>query len=134
MDNALPFQLTVSGESESIVAAEKTLQAYLDDAGLLSIVASRAALVLEEVVLNACRHGGASEVSITVQLEERGCVIVFEDAGAPFDPLAGQFADPVPSHIDDVGGRGLLLIRRSTTRSRYDRLEGRNRLELEFRD
>lgn len=132
MDIAAPFQLKVPGDSEAIVAAERKLQAYLDDAGLPSIVGSRAALVLEEVVLNACRHGGATEVEITVHLEDRGCVLVFGDDGKAFDPLAGQFAETAPADMDAVGGRGLLLIRRSTTRSSYHRVDGRNRLELEF--
>lgn len=130
----MPFQLKVPGDSDAIVAAEEQLQAQLEDAGLPSMVISRAVLVLEEVVLNACRHGGAPEVSVSLEVGERSCRLVFEDAGTPFDPLSGQFADTAPAHVDDMGGRGLLLIRRSATRSHYEHAGGRNRLVLDFHD
>ncbi|WP_246503803.1 ATP-binding protein [Plastoroseomonas arctica] len=132
MDTAVPFQLRVSGDTSDIVAAEKKLQGHLEEAGVPGIVASRAVVVLEEVVLNACRHGGATEVEIEVLVEDRGCTVIFEDAGKAFDPLSGQFAETAPASMDDVGGRGLLLIRRSATRSTYARVEERNRLVLEF--
>ena len=130
----MPFELNVAGDSDAIVAAEGQLQAHLEDAGLPSMVVSRAVLVLEEVVINACRHGGAAEVSVSVEVEERSCRLIFEDAGTPFDPLSGQFAATAPSHIDDMGGRGLLLIRRSATRSQYEYAGGRNRLVMDFKD
>lgn len=130
----MPFELNVAGDSDAIVAAEEQLQALLEHAGLPSMVISRAVLVLEEVVLNACRHGGAPEVSVSVEMEERSCRLIFEDAGTPFDPLSGQFAATAPAHIDDMGGRGLLLIRRSATRSQYEYAGGRNRLVMDFKD
>jgi anti-sigma regulatory factor (Ser/Thr protein kinase) len=118
MTVAVPFVLKVSGESEAIVAAEAQLQAHLEDCGLPSMVIARAVLTLEEVVLNACRHGGAAEVSINLDTEDRGCRLIFEDAGIPFDPLSGQFAEAgAVGPEKDIGGRGLLLIRRSATRS-----------------
>ena len=134
MKTAAPFQINVLGDSEAIVAAEGQLQSQLEDAGLPNMVIARAVLVLEEVVLNACRHGGAPEVCVSLEVEERGCRLVFEDAGTAFDPLSGQFAERAPADIDDVGGRGLLLIRRSATRSRYERTADRNRLILDFQD
>jgi anti-sigma regulatory factor (Ser/Thr protein kinase) len=134
MDAALAYRLHVPGDSASIVAAEEKLQAFLEDADVPAIVASRAAVVLEEVVLNACRHGGAAEVEIDVQVEDRRCTLVFEDTGKAFDPLSGQFTEAAPASMDEVGGRGLLLISRFATRSTYERVDGRNRLTLEFGD
>ncbi|MES2710688.1 MAG: ATP-binding protein [Pseudomonadota bacterium] len=135
METVVSFELKVPGDSEAIVAAEAKLQAHLEEAGVPGMVISRAVLTLEEVVLNACRHGGAAEVSVNLEVEDRGCRLIFEDAGTPFDPLSGQFLDGAPVRPDpEDGGRGLLLIRRSATRSHYEHVHGRNRLVLEFQD
>jgi len=132
MEVAVPFHLRVTGDSAAVVAAEQKLEAHLEGVGLSSKIIARAVLVLEEVVLNACRHGGAPDVEIEALADDRACTLVFEDKGAAFDPLSGQFEDTPPRREDDVGGRGLLLIRRSANRSTYLRLEDRNRLVLEF--
>jgi anti-sigma regulatory factor (Ser/Thr protein kinase) len=68
MDTMAACQLHVPGDSASVVDAEEKLQAFLEDAGVPAIIASRAVVVLEEVVLNACRHGRAAEVEINVHV------------------------------------------------------------------
>jgi serine/threonine-protein kinase RsbW len=56
--------------------------------------------------------------------------MIFEDDGLPFDPCSGP--DPsLPRTLADaqVGGRGLLLVRRMATTLRYERTPThRNRL------
>jgi anti-sigma regulatory factor (Ser/Thr protein kinase) len=119
---------SIAGGAEAVADAEQALSAWLTGAGLPEAAAARAALLLEEVALNALRHGGAPRVDIEAQVTAAGIALVFEDTGAPFDPLAGAAAAPDP---DRPGGRGLLLIRRLSSGARYARTpDGHNRLEL----
>lgn len=125
-----PLRLAIAGGAEAVVAAEQRLITFLNDAGLPEGVAARAALLLEEVALNALRHGAAPCVEVEARVGGDGINLVFEDAGAPFDPLAGEVVAPGPG-AEQPGGRGLLLIRRFSTAARYARSpDGRNRLEL----
>lgn len=125
-----PLRLAIAGGAEAVVAAEQRLIAFLSGEGLPEGAAARAALLLEEVALNALRHGAAPSVEVEAQIGEDGINLIFEDAGVPFDPLAGEVAAPGPG-VEQPGGRGLLLIRRFSTGARYARTpDGRNRLEL----
>lgn len=125
-----PLRLVIAGGAEAVVAAEQRLTTFLNDEGLPETAAARAALLLEEVALNALRHGAAPRVEVEARVGADGISLVFEDAGLPFDPLAGEVAAPDP-RAEQPGGRGLLLIRRFSTGARYARSpDGRNRLEL----
>nr|WP_281417281.1 ATP-binding protein [Plastoroseomonas hellenica] len=122
--------MVIAGGAEAVVAAEQRLITFLNDEGLPEGAAARAALLLEEVVLNALRHGAAPNVEVEAQIGADGISLVFEDSGVAFDPLAGEVAAP-ETGAEQPGGRGLLLIRRFSTAARYTRSpDGRNRLEL----
>jgi anti-sigma regulatory factor (Ser/Thr protein kinase) len=57
--------------------------------------------------------------------------VAVEDPGPPFDPLAEPHRPPLGAGIEQrpVGGLGIHLVRRLTTRLAYARTpEGRNRL------
>lgn len=124
------LRLVIAGGAEAVAAAEQRLIAFLDGEGLPEAAAARAALLLEEVALNALRHGAAPCVEVEARVDADGITLVFEDAGLPFDPLAGEVAAPDPG-AEQPGGRGLLLIRRFSTGAHYARSpDGRNRLEL----
>lgn len=130
MTRSEPLRLVVAGGAAAVSAAEQALTAFLSDAGVPEAIAARAALLLEEVVLNALRHGAAPSVQVEARIGADGVGFVFEDAGIPFDPLAGEVALP-DLKAERPGGRGLLLIRRFSTGGRYARTpDGRNRLEL----
>lgn len=124
------LRLRIAGGAEAVAEAEQALTAFLADAGQPEAVASRAVLLLEEVVLNALRHGAAPRVDVEARIAAGRLGLVFEDAGMPFDPLAGEATAPGVA-AERPGGRGLLLIRRLSAGARYARtLDGRNRLEL----
>ncbi|HEV7458245.1 MAG TPA: ATP-binding protein [Roseococcus sp.] len=75
--------------------------------------------------------GGHS--TVTLEGDAAHQRMVFTDTGPPFDPTQ---APPPPPATDfdmlDIGGRGLLLVRRFATTMAHARADGRNRLELTF--
>ena len=87
-------------------------------------------LCLEEAMANIAMHGNPDgEVAIGASLaEEPGrLVLSIRDDGHPFDPSAAE-----PPEGRDIGGNGLLLLRRYCGDIGYRRAEGCNELILRF--
>jgi anti-sigma regulatory factor (Ser/Thr protein kinase) len=90
-------------------------------------------LCLEEVFLNAVKHGHANRATISMCAESDGVTVEFADDGAPFDPtLAPAKRISGPTHDFEIGGYGTGLMQKFSRRMIYSRFEGMNRLVLEF--
>jgi serine/threonine-protein kinase RsbW len=90
-------------------------------------------LCLEELFLNAIKHGHANRARISVCAESGGVTVEFADDGAPFDPtLAPAKRINGPTQDFDIGGYGTGLMQKFSRRMSYRRFEGMNRLVLEF--
>jgi anti-sigma regulatory factor (Ser/Thr protein kinase) len=128
----LEFRASPTGLSE----VQPLLREYLEAAGLAGPVADRAELLVEEVVMNVFMHGFDDSADAIVELRASvggpTCTLVFEDAGRPFDPTAGALPDrPKTLAEAEVGGLGLVLLRKLATDLAYERLaDGRNRLRV----
>lgn len=129
-DGAL--SVLVRDDGPSLTAAQRAVTHFLESAQAAPRIASRADVLIEEVVLNAFRHAGVDAVDITAALVDGGLVLAFEDAGIAFDPLAAPLPEPSPNLAEArIGGLGLVLVRKLTSAARYVRLPtARNRLEL----
>jgi serine/threonine-protein kinase RsbW len=96
----------------------------LDACGVHGPARHNAELVFEEVASNVVRHGHAAEIELSLDREPatNAIILTFEDAGPPFDPL--QHPTPtLPTSLEDapLGGLGLLLVRKVSTRLDYER-------------
>ena len=93
-----------------------------------------AELIAEEVLTNVV-HAAASAVDVRLAL---GCeltvsdiVLTFRDDGAPFDPTAAESPKLDAAIADrEIGGLGILLVRRLANACRYARSDGWNVLEV----
>lgn len=90
-------------------------------------------LVLEECVTNTLQYGygdtGLHWIDVELSLHPSHLHLTIEDDAGPFDPLL-QPEPVLPQTLDEarIGGLGLLMVRRSTSRLEYTRAAGRNRL------
>jgi anti-sigma regulatory factor (Ser/Thr protein kinase) len=90
-------------------------------------------LCLEELFLNAVKHGHANHASISLCAEPNAVIVEFADDGEPFDPtLAPAKRINGPTADFDIGGYGTGLMQKFSRRMSYRRFEGMNRLVLEF--
>jgi serine/threonine-protein kinase RsbW len=90
-------------------------------------------LCLEELFLNAVKHGHANRASISVSAEPDSVTVEFADDGAAFDPtLAPAKRINGPTEDFDIGGYGTGLMQKFSRRMSYRRFEGMNHLVLEF--
>ncbi len=85
------------------------------------------------IVMHAYDGPGTGELALTATVAPDRVVLRFEDHGRPFDPQARP-DPPVPGTLDDaaVGGLGLAMVRKAARRMHYERVDGRNVLEVEL--
>ena len=92
-------------------------------------------LVLEELFVNAVRHGGcegmAEAVHVSLQVNGEDVLMEFADRGTPFDPTAVP-APRLEGPLEDRrgGGLGIHLVRGLTRDFEYRRETGRNVLTM----
>ena len=92
-------------------------------------------LVVEEAIVNICRHGGAAvSIELVCMADEGAFVVQISDSGRPFDPTTA----PAPDLKADIasrpiGGLGIHLIKNICDDVQYRREGGRNILRLVFR-
>ncbi|MFH0945667.1 MAG: ATP-binding protein [Planctomycetota bacterium] len=85
-------------------------------------------LGIQEALSNTSRHGGNPAAKLSFQIGNRRFEARLSDQGDAFDPSAVKLPDPEypPEH-----GYGLILLRRTMDRIRFERRNGRNLLLLE---
>lgn len=94
-------------------------------------------LCLEELIFNVANYSAAEyagqPVELSVQIEGQRLAFVLTDPAAPFDPFS--VPEPVKAATLEemqIGGQGIHLVREFSNAYRYDRIDGKNRVELIF--
>ena len=113
----------VRGIAETIVGE--------DDAGQVEVVVA-------EVGNNIILHGYGSQsdssgdrgITITVETRDDQVILVFEDDGPPFDPVAARAGTPEESIARGGGGLRLFIMRQIMDELSYERLDDKNVFRL----
>ena len=127
--------LALRADLAELASAQVALEAFCAHHGLAPATEHKLALIIEELLSNAIRHGmGESGAEgVEVGLERQGVRVLGRvvDRGPPFDPTAAVAPD-VTSGIEarQVGGLGVHLVRSLVEGWSYTRKGGRNRLEF----
>lgn len=126
---------------DAVPAAMQELATQLRRFGVAEELVERSELILEELFRNAVLHGYggdcAESVWLGVSAQDGAVAFWVEDAAPAFDPLSAWCAHPgrdllAPAEQLEVGGVGLLLIRRLADDVRYAREGGRNRTTVRW--
>ena len=128
---------TRSRDFPGTVAAASDAEAWLTQEsralGLASDAEFAISLCVEELFLNAVRHGRANRASVSIHTEPESVRIEFVDDGGPYDPTAAPVRRiESPAEDFQIGGYGTGLLQKFTRRMSYRRDDGHNRLVLEF--
>jgi serine/threonine-protein kinase RsbW len=121
------------GTVEAAAEAEAWFMSQSGALGLATDTEFAINLCLEELFLNAVRHGHANQASISIWSEADGVRVEFVDDGGPFDPVSAP-AKRIKGPTDEIeiGGFGTGLVQKFSRRLSYRRSDGYNRLLLEF--
>jgi len=102
-------------------AANQELAALLDARPITDDSRHDIQLIFDEVVINIMRYGGAhSDVNVRIAFGDGEVTLAFEDDGSPFDPCVHP-EPPHPTCLEEAptGGRGIMLVRRLSSRMEY---------------
>ena len=94
---------------------------------------NRLLVAADEIFANIVRHSGATRWLLTVQHTHYpdGVRLVIADDGKPFDPLSHRDPDTTLSAEDrDIGGLGILIVKKTMSPVTYRRLNGTNILTM----
>lgn len=125
------FELRFTGVGVLGDALRDSLDA-LDAMGLPERHRHRLAVLIEELLANQFEHGccgGDALIRLVMRRAADHVVLVLEDGGTPFDPLAADPDAPVPER---GGGAGLALVRAWAEALSYQAGPEVNRLELRY--
>ncbi len=137
MDRSRRFSAFVASGRDprsTIVEALEFAREFLRQSCLDESACVKASIIIEELVSNCLRYGGASsDVSLWLSLDDTGDAVIveLEDDGPPFDPTdTTRFAGPDP---ETGGGVGLAIVRTWGEDITYRRNDNRNLIRLTVR-
>ena len=90
-------------------------------------------IAADEIFANIVRYSGATHWSLSVVLTHHpdGVRLVISDDGKPFDPLIHRDPDTTLSAAErDVGGLGILIVKKTMSPVTYKRRNGTNILSI----
>ena len=93
-------------------------------------------IAAEEIFVNIASYAYAGEkgdaiITIDISDDPASAVIVFEDSGAQFDPLAKPDPDiTLPAEERQIGGLGIFMVKKSMDEVTYRYENGRNILTI----
>jgi anti-sigma regulatory factor (Ser/Thr protein kinase) len=94
-------------------------------------------LALEEIVTNVISYGfedGSHEIDLELLLDDGMVQATVADDGKPYDPLQREDPDvDAPLEERDIGGLGVLLVKKLMDDVTYARTDGRNVLTIRKR-
>ena len=123
-------EIALTGHMAAVGDAGDWLATWLEPREASAELVFAMRLCLEEALANIVMHGGLEpEGAIVASLAEEagGVVLRISDEGRPFDPVTAELP-----HDQEIGGNGLILIRRYASVMSYRREGGRNHLTLSF--
>jgi len=128
-----PCSRDFPGTVEAAAEAEAWIMSQSEALGLGAATEYAINLCLEELFLNAVKHGRAKQASVSIWKETDGVRVEFVDDGGPFDPSTAPVKRITgPMQEFEIGGFGTGLVQKFSRSLSYRRVDGYNRLLLEF--
>ena len=94
-------------------------------------------IAIDEIFSNIARYAYQPEIgkaTVRVELEEKppSAIITFIDSGVPYNPITAKEPDVSLSAEDrDIGGLGILMVKKSMDSIAYEYKDGKNILTIE---
>ena len=127
--------LTLNPDPEELGRLVEFIETFCHRHGLPDETSCHLNIALEELILNAMKHGRCNPVegAIRLDIELAGDTLNIElsDTGVPFNPLDRPEPDLTGNIAErPIGGLGIHLVRSLMGSIGYQRREGRNYLHL----
>lgn len=128
-------ELTVRAAVDKLGSVLDFVGGQLEDKSLNDKSIIQIKIAVEEIFVNIASYAypdGDGDVNIRIEFKNNSRVfITFTDSGVPFDPLGCEEPDiTLAADERDIGGLGILMIKKSMDLVEYRYVEGQNRLTL----
>ena len=129
------LNIRIPNEHEAISEAALQFEDFAEEQGLSNADAMRVNLVFDEILSNivsyAYQDDSPHEIAIDVELTPEKLLVMIEDDGIPFNPLAREDPDTGLSIEDrEIGGLGIHLVKNVMDEATYRRQQDANVLTL----
>lgn len=132
--NEPTYDVTINNSITETVNLSKEIFIFLVSNGADALVANRASLAVEEMVVNTIKHGTTkgnkkSTIDVCVKLTQNKIIISQRDDGRPFSPLeyVAPDVDPIEYRI-----KGLTIVKSISERIEYSYVTGFNTSTIEI--
>lgn len=103
----------------------------LNDAEVSIKAVMNLCVVFDEIYANICNHSEATEMDLVIYRNDTSVKIEFIDNGIMFDPTKHAETDITKTAEErEIGGLGILMVRKMTDSMTYEYREGKNCLTL----
>lgn len=129
-------EITLAATLENLVPVQEFIEGELEACGCPMKLLMQISIAVEEIYVNIAHYAyhptvGNATVRCAVEGDPLQVTIQFLDNGKPFDPLAKPDADTTLSAEErEIGGLGILMVKKSMDDVQYQYEDGRNILTL----
>ena len=110
------------------------LERVLEEGDVPMKVVAQVNIAADEIFSNIARYSGAASVQVDCAAAAGRVTIRFTDDGEPYDPTAQPEPDTtLPAEEREIGGLGILLVKKSMDQMSYAYADGKNILTIEKR-
>lgn len=123
--------IQLSPTEGSIPQASQFVEEWLERCAVPMKLSAKLLVAVDEVYCNIVRYSGADKAKIEVSRTDGRLTLMFSDNGEPYDPLEREEPDTtLPTEERDIGGLGMLIVKRTMDETSYTRQDDRNVLTL----
>lgn len=132
-------ELTLAATVENIAVVTDFVNAELETADCPMKAQMQIDLAIDEIFANIAQYAyapgtGMATVRFALQPDPRTAVLTFLDSGIPYNPLEKEDPDTTLSAEErEIGGLGILLIKKTMDAVEYIRTNGQNVLTVRKR-
>ncbi|HNX33441.1 MAG TPA: ATP-binding protein [Kiritimatiellia bacterium] len=129
-------EMSLPAKTENLQAVIDFVTAELETSACPLKARMQIELAVEEIFVNIANYAyrpevGEATVRCAVDKEPLEVVIQFLDQGKPYNPLAKKDADTsLPVEEREIGGLGILLVKKSMDSIDYEYKDGKNILTI----
>jgi len=129
-------EMSLPAKTENVQAVIDFVTAELEPSACPLKARMQIELAVEEIFVNIANYAyrpevGEATVRCAVDQEPLQVVIQFLDRGKPYNPLAKKDADTsLPVEEREIGGLGILLVKKSIDSIDYEYKDGKNILTI----
>ena len=129
-------QLTIKADISQLDQVLSFIDGILEELDCPTNTKMQIDVAIEEVFVNIVRYAypeceGEAAIEVETTDSPRAVKITFEDEGVPFNPLEHEDPDTTLSSDDrQVGGLGILMVKKSMDDVSYEYNDGKNRLTI----